>query len=83
MAAEAADQGRSVLQISQQRFKDLQFGLKLIQKNTGQGEFELGVDAVEDADKFLSERVVQSYTDAAAGRQAAEVSEPSSNGLSE
>ena len=83
LAAEAADQGRSVLQISQQRFKDLQFGLKLIQKNIGQREFELGADAVEDADKFLSERVVQSYTDAAAGKQAAEVSEPSSNGLSE
>lgn len=69
LGLEAADQGRSVLQICQQRFKDYQFGLKLIQKNTGQGEFELGVDAVEDADKFLSESVVQSYTDAADARQ--------------
>lgn len=72
LGAEAASQGRSVLQICQQRFKDLQFGLKLIQKNTGQGEFELGVDAVEDADKFLSDRVVQSYNDAAAMKQAAQ-----------
>ena len=72
LGAEAALEARSVLQISQQRFKDLQFGLKLIQKNTGQGEFELGVNAVEDADKFLSERVVQSYTDAAAAKLAAD-----------
>ena len=77
LGAEAALQARSVLQISQQRFKDLQFGLKLIQKNTGQGEFELGVEAVEDADKFLSERVVQSYTDAAAVKQEAEQNDDS------
>ena len=55
-----------MLQICQQRFKDYQFGLKLIQKNTGKSEFELGADAVEDADKFLSEFIVQSYNDAAA-----------------
>lgn len=77
LAEEAASQGRSVLQISQQRFKDLQFGLKLIQKNTGQGEFELGTDAVEDADKFLSDRVVQSYTDAAAVKQTAQATQDS------
>ncbi|MCP5536040.1 MAG: AAA family ATPase [Akkermansiaceae bacterium] len=65
IGAEAAEYARSVLQICQQRFKDYQFGLKLIQKNTGQGEFELGTEAVKDADKFLSESVVQSYTDAA------------------
>ncbi|MBT8045030.1 MAG: AAA family ATPase [Verrucomicrobiae bacterium] len=65
LGEEAADQARSVLQMCQQRFKDYQFGLKLIEKNTGQGEFELGREAVEDADKFLSECVVQSYSDAA------------------
>ena len=65
LGEEAAEQARSVLQICQQRFKDYQFGLKLIQKNIGKGKFELGKEAVEDADKFLSECVVQSYTDAA------------------
>ena len=50
-----------VLQICQQRFKDFQFGLKLMEKNTGVGKFELGEEAVLDADKFLSERVVRSY----------------------
>ena len=72
LGLEATSQGRSVLQICQQRFKDLQFGLKLIQKNTGQGEFELDEEAVEDGDKFLSDRVVQSYTDAAKAKQAAQ-----------
>ena len=61
LGEEAASQTRSALQICQQRFKDYQFGLKLIQKNTGRSEFELGVDAVADADKFLSECIVQSY----------------------
>lgn len=72
IAGEATEQARSVLQICQQRFKDYQFGLKLIQKNTGVGEFELGRDAVEDADKYLSESVVQSYTDAAGAREEVE-----------
>lgn len=61
LGEQAADKARSVLQLCQQRFKDFQFGLKLIEKNTGVSEFELGKEAVMDADKFLSERVVQSY----------------------
>lgn len=69
LGEQAASQTRSVLQICQQRFKDYQFGLKLIQKNTGQSEFELGADAIEDADKFLSDFIVQSYNDAAVARK--------------
>ena len=42
-------------------FKDYQFGLKLVQKNTGQGEFLLTAAAVEQPDKFVSELVVASY----------------------
>jgi ATP-dependent Clp protease ATP-binding subunit ClpX len=42
-------------------FKDYQFGLSLVQKNTGQGTFQLPVAAVEAPDKFLSELVVQSH----------------------
>jgi len=37
LGEEAAEQARSVLQLCQQRFKDYQFGLKLIEKNTGVG----------------------------------------------
>jgi hypothetical protein len=43
------------------RFKDFQFGLKLISKNTGQEVFTIDVDAVEAPDKFLSDWVVKSY----------------------
>ena len=60
----AGDQARSVFQVARQHFRDYQFGLKLIQKNTGQGEFLLDDVAVENPDKFLSELVVQSYKDA-------------------
>ncbi len=59
----AGEQARSVFQVARQHFRDYQFGLKLIQKNTGQGEFILSDAAVEDPDKFLSELVVQSYRD--------------------
>jgi len=69
LGAEAADQARSVLQLCQQRFKDYQFGLKLIERNTGKDEFELGQDAVKDADQFLSDRVVKSYADAGAAKK--------------
>ena len=42
-------------------FRDYQFGLKLIQKNTGQSEFSLPAPAVKNPDKYISELVVQSY----------------------
>jgi ATP-dependent Clp protease ATP-binding subunit ClpX len=42
-------------------FKDFQFGLSLIRKNTGQRKFVLDAGAVDAPDKFLSELVVQSY----------------------
>src|SRR4051794_31043318 len=42
-------------------FKDYQFGLSLVQKNTGQKSFVLGRDAVDAPDKFLSDLVVQSH----------------------
>jgi ATP-dependent Clp protease ATP-binding subunit ClpX len=42
-------------------FKDYQFGLGLVQKNTGARRFVLGADAVNAPDKFLSELVVQSH----------------------
>ncbi len=42
-------------------FKDYQFGLSLVQKNTGQGKFMLNREAVDAPDKFLSELVVRSH----------------------
>jgi len=48
------------------RFKDFQFGLKLVSKNTGQDSFTIDTDAVDAPDKILSEWVVKSYRNAAA-----------------
>jgi len=59
----SSEQARSVLQIARQLFRDYQFGLKLIQKNTGKAAFLLTERAVKDPDKFLSELVVKSYQD--------------------
>jgi hypothetical protein len=42
-------------------FKDYQFGLSLVQKNTGQSNFTLNREAVDAPDKFLSELVVRSH----------------------
>ena len=42
-------------------FKDFQFGLSLIKKNTGKNSFALGEAAIEAPDKFLSQLVLQSY----------------------
>ena len=42
-------------------FKDYQFGLSLIQKNSGQKKFVLNAAAVDAPDKFLSDLVVHSY----------------------
>src|SRR2546429_2888519 len=41
------------------RFKDFQFGLKLIAQNSGQREFQIDADAVKAPDKVLSEWVVK------------------------
>lgn len=42
-------------------FKDFQFGLSLIKKNTRKTKFVLDAAAIDAPDKFLSELVLQSY----------------------
>jgi hypothetical protein len=60
----AFEQRMPVRELCALRFKDFQFGLKLIFQNTGQDVFTIDVDAVNAPDKILSEWVVQSYRDA-------------------
>ncbi len=57
------ERNMSVMQLCEQLFADYQFGLKLIQKNSGQESFVLPVDAVERPDRYLSGLVVKSYRD--------------------
>jgi ATP-dependent Clp protease ATP-binding subunit ClpX len=50
-------------------FKDYQFGLSLIQKNTGRKTFVFDAEAIDEPDKFLSGLVVQSYYPIAAAQK--------------
>ena len=56
------EKNMSVLAWCEQSFGDFQFGLKLIEKNTGRRTFELPARAVDDPEGFLSDLVLQSYT---------------------
>src|SRR5882724_8921150 len=58
---EALQKGQSVRELCAKRFKDFQFGLKLIAQNSGQQEFVIDTDTVELPDKVLSDWVVASY----------------------
>ncbi len=61
LVALALEFSKPVRDLCAERFKDYQFGLKLIAQNTRQEEFVLDADAVEAPDKVLSEWVVASY----------------------
>jgi ATP-dependent Clp protease ATP-binding subunit ClpX len=62
---EALEKKQSVRDLCAKRFKDFQFGLKLITQNSGPREFVIDKDAVETPDKVLSDWVVASYRGAA------------------
>ena len=58
---EALDKCQPVRDLCSKRFKDFQFGLKLVAQNSGQKEFVIDTDAVQTPDKILSDWVVASY----------------------
>ncbi|HEY0456864.1 MAG TPA: AAA family ATPase [Verrucomicrobiae bacterium] len=64
LVTEALEQGKPVRDLCAQKFKDFQFGLKLINQNIGQKEFEIDAAGVEAPDRVLSEWVVESYRSA-------------------
>lgn len=61
LVARARRDNASMRVLCERLFKDYQFGLTLIQKNTTRAEFILPAGAVEDPDKYLSDLVVHSY----------------------
>jgi len=61
IATISESQNQSILQVCEELFRDFQFGLNLIRKNTGQDTFVITADAVDDPDKYLSGLVVASY----------------------
>lgn len=60
LTAEASEQGRSILALCEEKFKDFELGLQLIHRNTGQTVFKLGQLAIQNPDKELSQWVVRS-----------------------
>lgn len=60
---EALQKGLSVRELCSTRFKDFQFGLKLIPQNSNQREFVIDKEGVLAPDKVLSDWVVASYRD--------------------
>jgi endopeptidase Clp ATP-binding regulatory subunit ClpX len=61
LVKEALEKSLPVRDLCAKRFKDFQFGLKLIAQNSGQREFVIDTDAVQEPDKVLSAWVVASY----------------------
>jgi ATP-dependent Clp protease ATP-binding subunit ClpX len=63
----AVEQNKTVRDLCAERFKDFQFGLKLIAQNTARTEFIVDRRVVDAPDKALSEWVVASYREKTAG----------------
>jgi hypothetical protein len=61
LVARAQAERMTMPELCEHLFKDYQFGLSLINKNSGRKKFVLNAAAVDEPDKFLSELVVQSY----------------------
>jgi ATP-dependent Clp protease ATP-binding subunit ClpX len=61
LVALAVEQKKTVRDLCTERFKDFQFGLKLVSQNTGQTEFTITRETVDAPDQALSEWVVASY----------------------
>ena len=61
LVSEALEQSQPVRDLCAARFKDYQFGLKLIAQNSARREFVIDVEAVRNPDKVLSDWVVASY----------------------
>jgi endopeptidase Clp ATP-binding regulatory subunit ClpX len=57
----ALEQGKTVRDLCAEKFKDFQFGLRLVSQNSGRTEFEIGLMMVENPEGILSQWVVESY----------------------
>jgi ATP-dependent Clp protease ATP-binding subunit ClpX len=66
LVKEALEANRTVRDLCAEKFKDFEFGLKLIAQNSGGKKFTLDAEAVDAPDKFLSALVVSSYRGGAA-----------------
>lgn len=61
IAKQARDHGRDVGEYCNELFKDYPYGLKLLRDREANLRFHFPASALDDPDKFLSERVVEFY----------------------
>lgn len=61
LVALSTEQKKPVRDVCGEKFKDYQFGLKLIAQNTSRKEFTIDPAAVDHPDKALSDWVIESY----------------------
>ena len=59
--AKSVEKNISARDLCEGLFKDYQFGLGLIHRNSGQTDFEIPAEAVESPDRVLSQWVVASH----------------------
>lgn len=57
----AVDRDKTIRAVCEERFKDLEYGLKIVGRNLGTEEFEITRAMVENPDKELSRLVVESF----------------------
>jgi endopeptidase Clp ATP-binding regulatory subunit ClpX len=60
LIAESAEKDRTIQSLCEEKFRDFEHGLNIINRNTGQTVFKIGKLAIEDPDKELSKWVVRS-----------------------
>ncbi len=71
----AVREDTGVRDLCERLFKDYQFGLQLIRKNSGQSQFVIPLRATDDPDGVLSEWVVESYRNVRPGAASSSGSE--------
>lgn len=64
---ESLDSHKTIRAICEEKFRDYEFGLKLINRNTGQTKFEINRDVVENSVEVISRWVRESYAKASGG----------------
>ena len=57
----AEGEGKSIAEICRERFRDLEYGLKLIARNTGRSSFSITKKLVNNASEELSRKVAASF----------------------
>ena len=69
---------KTIRALCEEKFRDFEYGLKLISRNTGSTVFALPREAVENPDRELSRWIIESYR--AAGQQASAAKPPDATG---